>query len=528
MNGFRRRLLVAISIGVGLRLALVVASRWRIDYDEGMVGLLGIRLLHGEWQAFLPGEVNLGTLEPLLLAPLFAVLGATTITFRLYSLAMSALYVLTTALLARRAFGDRIALLSALFAAVAPPYLLILSLKTWGGTVETLILGNLLLILVADAVQPGIATSTRPRRVAFTGLVAGLMFWLAWLGFYYYAAAAVGVIYAIIWKRFRFSATTVIVCAGAFVLGSAPFWIHNAQNGWLSFSRMGATPFDLDEHRQIFTHLVRVLAPQTVTATPLWGTVGRTSRMAILLIYFAGLTALLIAPIQQSGRKTARLMIGALALAVPILYWLSPFGRNVLLPWDIDATGRYVVMLHSVLPIGAALLAGCLLQTKPAYLRAAGLAAAGLLLTINVDGAIRLDVRRAFDSPYYTRQPNSLEPLIAYLQREGIHHVWTDVGIAHVLMFETQMDILAADYYESVVAGGVNRFPDVLDAVDRASHVALVLPVYTGQVDPPIERALEQAGVAFHAEQVTPQLRVYVPQQPFDIETVAGGLGYQY
>ncbi len=46
--------------GVLLRLALIVRSGWRIDYDEAVVGLLGLRVLHGERMAFLPASADLG------------------------------------------------------------------------------------------------------------------------------------------------------------------------------------------------------------------------------------------------------------------------------------------------------------------------------------------------------------------------------------------------------------------------------------------------------------------------------------
>src|SRR5690606_18631606 len=70
-------MLIAVVIGILIRLALIIPSGWRMDYDEAMVGLLGLRVLRGEFMAFIPAQATLGAIEPYLLAPLFGLLGAT-------------------------------------------------------------------------------------------------------------------------------------------------------------------------------------------------------------------------------------------------------------------------------------------------------------------------------------------------------------------------------------------------------------------------------------------------------------------
>jgi len=102
------------------------------------------------------------------------------------------------------------------------------------------------------------------------------------------------------------------------------------------------------------------------------------------------------------------------------------------------------------------------------------------VMALNLLGAARLDPVTGWTSPYYTRQPATLDPLIAFLDAHGIRHVWTDVGVAHVLMFETQERILAADWYDIYGARGIVRFPDAPLAIataERVAFVEVILPV---------------------------------------------------
>ncbi len=221
-------------------------------------------------------------------------------------------------------------------------------------------------------------------------------------------------------------------------------------------------------------------------------------------------------------------MLAIFALAVPILYLFSGYSRNALNPWGLDATGRYVLMLHTALPVGVAALATAISRRHVIGSRL--LAASIILLVIGLNGlgTLRLDPVVAFNSPYYDRLPASLDPLIEALDEHGITHVWVDAGIGQVLMFQTRERIIAADYYDAYLAGGLVRFPDALAAVEASPRAAFVVPVMAGQVDPPIRRALDAADVTYTVIRVTPTLMLYIPDRQVDPSMVAPGLGYQY
>jgi hypothetical protein len=102
------------------------------------------------------------------------------------------------------------------------------------------------------------------------------------------------------------------------------------------------------------------------------------------------------------------------------------------------------------------------------------------------------------------------------------------VGIAHVMMFETNEHILAADYYDTYYAHGLIRFPEVIEAVAKADRVAYVELIRPGQTDTPIDRAFTATGVDYERLTPAPELLVIIPRTHVDPATVLAGLGFQY
>jgi hypothetical protein len=506
-----RKLAPIILSGLLVRLALIVASGWRIDYDEALNGLIARDLLRGDWHAFLPPEVVMGTGEAAALALVFVPLGASAFTIRLLALLLSAVYIATTALLARDAFGERVGLLAGLFAALGPPYLLVTGVKIWGGYASILALGGVFFLLLAGAIR-----RDDGRRLALAGFVGGVIFWTTFLSLYY---LGVGAIVTLWWGR-RTLRRALIPALIAFLIGSAPFWAFNIAHGFPTLTRLADdSAMSLGESLGVLGHFVTTLLPWLSGTYPAWTPDESLAGLLLAALYAVG-SLLLIA---RARTVTARL----LALLIPgalLIYAISPHSRNIWNPWGVDATGRYLLMLHTALPVALALLVDVLARRRMAL----GVALAGLVLALNLAGAARLDPLAAFNSPYYDRLPPTLDPLIDYLDAHDIRHVWTDAGLGQVLMFATGERILAADYYDSHMAGGVIRFPAALAAVERAERVAFVTPIYPGQPDPPLHRALDAAGVAYTVERVTPELAVYIPLRAIDPARVAAGMGWQY
>ena len=514
-------------VGLGLRTALLIHAGWRYDYDEGMVGLQVLRILRGARPVFHPGQPYLGALESYLLAPFFAVFGANAVTLKAIPLLLSGIYVASTGWVGWLAFDRQVGILSALLAAIAPTYLLVVGTKTWGATAETLVLGNLAMIATAiavDARQP--ATSRRKALIALS-FIGGVAFWVSWLISFY----AIPIFIVLLWagrSAWRHSRKASVL---AFLAGSAPLWLYNIRHPFATFHfLLGDQGNTWSSLWDVLDHLTYDLAPRLVSGDPRWQILSWPAIWWLQLVYEGGLIALCffaIASPWPAHRHPARVMLALFALGLPLIYVLSGYGNHALNAFGFDATGRYVLMIHSVMPIGVA-AAGAWMLRRWRHARIVVAAIVTSVMALNLLGMIRLDPVAGFASPYYTRQPPTLRPLIEFLEQEDIRHVWTDVGIAHVLMFETHEQILAADWYDIYGAKGLVRFPEVPEEIYRAQRVAFVEVVLPNQQETPFERAFQEAGIAYEATRITPDLLVIIPNQPIDPALVDEGLGYQF
>jgi hypothetical protein len=513
--------------GLGLRLLLLVEAGWRYDYDEGMVGLQVLRILRGARPFFHPGQPYLGALESYLSAPLFAVFGANAVTLKIVPWLLAGGYVGTTGWLGWLAFDRQVGALSALLAACAPAYLLVVGMKTWGATAETLALGNLSLIGAAYCLDRTRPRHVRQRAAILLGLVGGVACWVSWLIAFY----AGPVLAVCLWRGRDVMRRAWWRVGLAFLAGSAPFWWYNLAHDLATvrylLSDQGATGSNL---WAVLDHLNYDLAPRLVSGDPSWHLLSWPATWWLQIVYEGGLVALVIAARHgpwPEARRPARVMLALFAVCLPVTYLLSGWGNHALNEFGFDATGRYVLMIHSVLPVGAAALVIGLARWRR-RLRFPAAVVVASVLALNLLGAARINPVQVFVSPYYTRQPATLEPLIDFLDAQSIRYVWADVGVAHVLMFETEERILAADWYDIYGAKGLVRFPEVPLKIAQADRVAFVEVILPGQTDTRFEEAFRTTGVPHIVARITPDLLVIVPLMPIDPAVVSDGLGYQF
>lgn len=528
MKKFRRDLPYHLSIvctaliGIALRLWLIMRSGWRIDYDEAMVGLLGMQVMAGARPAFVPAQATLGAIEAYLLVPFFELVGVSVVSFRMLSLALAVAYIVTIGWLGWVVFGRKATTIAALLAALAPPYMVITGLKTWGVTIETIIFGNLLLIFTVLLTRRTSRAKFYTPLIALLGLTIGVMFWIGWLGFYYTIPSVV----LLLWKG-RYTWRAWGLGAITFVAGSFPFWQYNFANNFESVRLyFGESADDLGNILPaIFSDFWRELLPRLVSSTAQWDSA--VPSWAVWIAFGLYAIGILYVGMSRKIRRTDRVLLLLFLGTVLVIYLLSGFGRNALNPFGIDATGRYALMLHTLLPIGLAGLIADLLSRRTLY-KSAAIALTVVILAINLWGTLTINPIRAFDSPYYTRLPVSLDPLIDYLDANDIQHVWTEVGLGHVLMFETQGRILAGDFYDKEIAMGLVRFPEAYRAVESAERVAFVGVVRPNQDPLPMQTVLNALAIPHTFKRVTPEIAVYIPLKPVSPATVSGGLGPQF
>jgi 4-amino-4-deoxy-L-arabinose transferase-like glycosyltransferase len=212
-------------VGLALRLILLARGVPALDSDEATLGLMGIHALHGQLFAYFWGQDYMGSVEALLAAPLIALLGPTTLALRLPVILMGLGAVATVYLLGERLYSRRVGLICAALLAVGPPFFDTLGSRTRGGYVETLLIGNLLLLALLSADLAGRLTA---RRCALLGVLIGLGLWINMLIAPYLLAMG-----ALLWlqrRRELLSHIGLVLLAGI-GLGALPAIVYNATHG---------------------------------------------------------------------------------------------------------------------------------------------------------------------------------------------------------------------------------------------------------------------------------------------------------
>src|SRR3954471_9415644 len=117
----RALLALILIVGAGLRLWLILGPYREIDADEAVVGLMALQV-PGELPAFYWQQEYLGTIELMVTAGGFAVLGPSAAALKLVTAAFSVLFTGLVYVTARPVFGPGPALASALSLAVPPSF----------------------------------------------------------------------------------------------------------------------------------------------------------------------------------------------------------------------------------------------------------------------------------------------------------------------------------------------------------------------------------------------------------------------
>ncbi|MEW2381899.1 hypothetical protein AB0873_07385 [Micromonospora sp. NPDC047707] len=220
--------LVAILAGVAYRLGLLLHATPPTNSDEATMGLAALHIAQGrEFPVWFYGQAYMGTLEAYLAAPLFALVGPSTLTLRLPTLALYAVFVLLAWRLAGRLTGDPwYALLVAVLLASGSDRIVKNQLIAGGGYPEMNAAGVALALLAYDlaAGRPGRGLP----RWAVWGFLAGLMVWVDPLVLPYVAAAG-AVLVAFRWRDLRGRAGALLGLGA--LAGAAPLLVDAMASG---------------------------------------------------------------------------------------------------------------------------------------------------------------------------------------------------------------------------------------------------------------------------------------------------------
>ena len=502
MKPFALGLGALLVVGLALRLAIIASPLGEIDGDEAVVGLMARHIAFvGERPVFYWGQPYLGSLEAFTAAPLFRLFDSSTVLLKLVPTAYSLGFMVLSAFLARRMFGDGPALATAAYLAVAPSMLAVWSTKARGGYAELLFLGEaLLLVTLAFARSPS-------RRVAMLwGLLAGLTFWTHLLAVVYILPALA----YLALSRMRFRPAQLAMGVLGVLVGMLPLLIDNVSTGFRTLASVLQPPdLPIDPGAQ-FIRFFRVGVPvllglgQPTTSETMfdldWSNrpAGHPSVAVVAVAALVGIVLLYLPAVKRLVRCGADALaepalLVFVALAVPPVVALTRFGFFVSEP-------RYALPLYSTVP----LLAAAVWRLRWPAVRWAIVAA---VLALNLWSLITTDPglwrpEEALDSTATTRAQ-----LVQYLVPLDRHQMYTDYWIGYPIMFESRETVLAY-----VISGGFNRYLPPADNVQRTPNPAWVFEADTDAETEFLMR-LADAGGSAHVETVGPY-RVYTDVQP--------------
>jgi hypothetical protein len=400
-------------------------------------------------------------------------------------------FLVLSAIVARRLFGDVPALITAAYLALPPSMWAVWSTKARGGYAEVLFLGEALLLVtltIDGAFMP-----------LLWGVLAGLALWTHLLAVVYVVPCVV----YLAARRRRWKPSQLGLAAAGCLLGAAPLLLYNIRAGFPTLAALlqpADLPLDpLAQLLRFFRVGVPVLAGlgQPTTSADLFDQdwlmrpAGHLSVTLVLLALLGAAVALqwpavkaLFGPRRDDGQKELLLGTGAkpgpallvlLALSVPPVVALTRFGFFVSEP-------RYALPLYSTVPLVAAAI-----WRLP---RLVSLGAVAALLAFNLWSLASTDLRLWRPEEAISSTPATRAALVGQLTGEDRHQMYTDYWIAYPVMFETHETVLAY-----VISGGFNRYIPPADNVQRTPNAVWVF-MAGSDADHEFEARLRAAGAS--------------------------------
>ena len=202
------------------------------------MALMARHALQGQIPIFFYGQAYMGSLDALFVAGLFVIIGQKVVAIRIVQILLYLLTIITTVEIGRVGFHSiKIGLLAAAIMAIPTVNLTLYSTISLGGYGETLLIGNLILIL-GIRIYPQISAenTNRPLWILFLGLglLTGMGLWADGLTLVY--SAPVILILGLMAIKSKFLAHARLVryiftLLSGIGIGALPWWIFAGQNG---------------------------------------------------------------------------------------------------------------------------------------------------------------------------------------------------------------------------------------------------------------------------------------------------------
>lgn len=506
-------LLLILLLAAVNRVWLIQTDKVAFSSDEAVVGLMARHITEGKpIPTFYYGQHYMGSLDAVLVAIGFEVLGESVRSIRYVQLVLFLLVVWTGCLLAYEVSRRRsVALVTALLLAVPSMLGTTYTTLTLGGYNEILLLGNLALLL---GWQVTVGNSETPWRWFALGFFLGVGWWVNG------TIITPLVIVSLMGLRcFSSSKWRLYGLGGAgFFIGGGLWWLYNFRHDWqaLEFLFSDQLPPDTEP----LSLPAKLIAFLFIGLPGLYG-----FRFPWESAYYMSLLSLLAALVYLllvSHRVTnvyAHLRYGKInktapsdsQVITPVMWvWLSflVLGVIFMLSTFQDATGRYLLPIWIPAMIGVAM---SLMQLRHWAFRAGLLA---LLVTFHLGTTFttaksEVGIEPQLASGLQVDARYDAE-LLAFLEEEGYEYGYASYWVSYRLMFRTGEQVIfdtSLPYDEKGYRAHNNRYPPYVERVRQAARVVWITQNFPA-LDDRIAALLAENHVTYQTRDFGPY-RVY-------------------
>jgi len=455
------------AVATAIRMAGLLGTIGRLDADEAVTGIMAQRILHGDLYVYFAGQNYQGALEQYLQAAVLGVLPSTPTDLRLVEVALCAAICVLVGLVGRRVTGSAWGgVLAAAIYAAGPYYNVYKGLHSHGAYDTAQLVGTAALLIAF-----GLGEHRRPSPYAAVGLGAcvGLALWENSLALFLVVPA---LLWALASARGSLRRLILPGIAGV-ILGAAPALIYQLNHGVLlpwqqgQGASTGSAPGKLAGLvNPVLEMFLGVARPFSGARAADWLPPLAVGIVALALLAWAVLARWrgLVDLITLRTRRRAPID----AVLAGFVLFGAAYGFSAYTSYTREP--RY---LFSLYPLLALALAWAIWRIPG---RARGIAAAVLVAAVL---ALTMTTMRTADAKGETTghvggvpiKTQDMPAVVAALHRLGVRDLYANYWLAYPIAFAADGTLAVAP------TGGIDRFPSLARAVNRAADPAYAAPV---------------------------------------------------
>ncbi|PZW20812.1 hypothetical protein EI42_05817 [Thermosporothrix hazakensis] len=502
--------LVLIGVAGLLRLLLIYAHWPTTDSDESVIMLMAQHIaFQGEHPVFFYGQPYMGALEAYIAAPLFRVLGPSTLHARLGLILLFLLFLVAMYMLTTRLFSKGLALLTVSLLALGTPDIFLYQLRAYGRYPDILLLGALIVLFTSLLTTRTFHPRTRHILYTALGVTIGLALWIDQIILPYVGLSLLTIL---LFRQQDLRHRSWLSLLLGFLVGAAPLLYYNVTapidrnslNVLLDINRSIAAKMEAQHlpaiRKPIGALLIALPAATGLTSSctahdfPFFGTTSSAFCVVTHGLWSLGFLCLLggtcvftIRACIRAFKHTAdkeraallcnRLILLLGAAAIFVLY-LNSASAAV----DPAPTSRYLYSMSLATPaLLWPLWQG--MRTFPrvsTWQRKAIALLAGALLALCTAFFCAGTYRTFADIPRAQQIQQQQTELVQYLLRHHITRLYTEYWTCNKLIFQSQEQVICAVLDESL-RPGQDRYTPYLERVKAASNPAYLFPQHSPQ-----------------------------------------------